>query len=97
MMQVKQNSVTNRVFGLDIGTRSVVGIVGYKDKRGNFVIEAMCVKEHKTRAMLDGQIHDIESVSLTIKEVKETEVETPAEEVKEVSTETASEDYKKAE
>ena len=76
MMQVKQNSVTNRVFGLDIGTRSVVGIVGYKDKRGNFVIEAMCVKEHKTRAMLDGQIHDIESVSLTIKEVKETLEET---------------------
>ena len=70
-MQIKQNSVRSRVFGLDIGTRSVVGTVGYREKNGNFTVEAMSVREHKTRAMLDGQIHDIESVAATIKEVKE--------------------------
>ena len=33
------------VFGLDIGTRSIVGTVGYK--RGNkFVVVAQCNKEH---------------------------------------------------
>lgn len=70
-MQIKQNRVSNRVFGLDIGTRSVVGTVGYKGRNGHFTVEAMTVREHKTRAMLDGQIHDIESVAATIKEVKE--------------------------
>lgn len=58
------------VFGLDIGTRSIVGTVGYKE--GNrFVVIAQRVKEHETRAMLDGQIHDIIQVGETIKMVKE--------------------------
>lgn len=57
------------VFGLDIGTRSIVGTVGYKS--GNqFVVVAQRVKEHETRAMLDGQIHDIHKVGDTISEVK---------------------------
>ena len=58
------------VFGLDIGTRSIVGTVGYK-KGKQFVVVAQCNKEHETRAMLDGQIHDIGKVAETIKEVKE--------------------------
>ncbi|MCR5655660.1 MAG: rod shape-determining protein, partial [Lachnospiraceae bacterium] len=58
----------NYVYGLDIGTRSVVGTVGYKD-RERFVVVAQEIKEHESRAMLDGQIHDIESVSETIREV----------------------------
>ena len=57
------------VFGLDIGTRSVVGTVGYK-VNDKFVILAQRVKEHDTRAMLDGQIHDIQKVGDTIREVK---------------------------
>lgn len=58
------------VFGLDIGTRSIVGTVGYKD--GNkFIVVAQRSKEHETRAMLDGQIHDIHRVGETIREVKE--------------------------
>lgn len=58
------------VFGLDIGTRSIVGTVGYYD--GDiFHVVAQKVKEHETRAMLDGQIHDIAQVGQTIKEVKE--------------------------
>lgn len=57
------------VFGLDIGTRSVVGTVGYKS--GNkFIVAAQRIREHETRAMLDGQIHDIQKVGETILEVK---------------------------
>ena len=58
------------VFGLDIGTRSIVGTVGYKDGE-RFVVIAQRIKEHETRAMLDGQIHDIQKVGDTIREVKE--------------------------
>lgn len=57
------------VFGLDIGTRSIVGTVGYRvgDK---FYVVAQSIREHGTRAMLDGQIHDIYKVGATISEVK---------------------------
>ena len=51
------------VFGLDIGTRSVVGTVGYL-KRDRFVVVCQRVKEHETRAMIDGQIHDIKRVDI---------------------------------
>ncbi len=57
------------VFGLDIGTRSIVGTVGYKEG-DRFIVVAQRVKEHETRAMLDGQIHDIHKVGETIAEVK---------------------------
>ena len=57
------------VFGLDIGTRNVVGTVGYKD--GNqFIVVAQYVRQHETRSMLDGQIHDIGRVGKTIEAVK---------------------------
>lgn len=58
------------VFGLDIGTRSVIGTVGFKTDE-TFHVVAQCSQEHTTRSMLDGQIHDIEKVGLTIKAVKE--------------------------
>ncbi len=58
------------VFGLDIGTRSIVGTVGYKTEE-QFHVVAQSIKEHETRAMLDGQIHDIETVGKTIREVRE--------------------------
>ena len=57
------------VFGLDIGTRSIVGTVGYLNG-GRFHVLAQRSKEHETRAMLDGQIHDIVKVGETIAEVK---------------------------
>ena len=57
------------VFGLDIGTRNVVGTVGYKEENEFYVI-AQFVKEHETRSMLDGQIHDIGRVGRTINAVK---------------------------
>ena len=58
------------VFGLDIGTRSVVGTVGYMND-GQFNVIAQSVEKHQTRAMLDGQIHDIGKVGATIKVVKD--------------------------
>lgn len=57
------------VFGLDIGTRSIVGTVGYRSG-SHFVVMAQRIKEHETRAMLDGQIHDIQKVGETIADVK---------------------------
>ncbi|MBQ9991598.1 MAG: rod shape-determining protein [Lachnospiraceae bacterium] len=69
-MEKIKNYAGQLVFGLDIGTRSIVGTVGYKDGDG-FVVVAQKVKEHDTRAMLDGQIHDIEKVGATISYVKE--------------------------
>lgn len=61
----------NNVFGLDIGTRNVVGTVGYRTSDDRFTVIAQNIREHDTRAMLDGQIHDIGRVARTIQSVKE--------------------------
>ena len=61
----------SNVFGLDIGTRNVVGTVGYRTEDEKFTVIAQYIKEHETRAMLDGQIHDIGRVARTINNVKE--------------------------
>ena len=45
----------NNVFGLDIGTRNVVGTVGHRTEDGAFIVEAQYVRQHETRSMLDGQ------------------------------------------
>ena len=57
------------VFGLDIGTRSIVGTVGYREGK-QFHVIAQAVKYHDTRAMLDGQIHDINKIAEEIIYVK---------------------------
>ena len=57
------------VFGLDIGTRNVVGTVGYKEEDAFYVL-AQFMREHETRSMLDGQIHDIGRVARTVNAVK---------------------------
>ena len=64
----------SNVFGLDIGTRNVVGTVGYRTEDEEFVVVAQHIRQHETRAMLDGQIHDIARVARTIGSVK-TELE----------------------
>lgn len=68
-MQEQQIEGIPLVFGLDIGTRNVVGTVGYRQEDEFFVL-AQYVKEHETRSMLDGQIHDIGRVGRTINVVK---------------------------
>ncbi|MBQ8189133.1 MAG: rod shape-determining protein [Lachnospiraceae bacterium] len=67
-MQKTNRGSNAYVYGLDIGTRSIVGTVGYRQK-DRFVVVAQQVKEHESRAMLDGQIHDIGAVSDMIREV----------------------------
>lgn len=62
--------MSNNVFGLDIGTRNVVGTVGYKTQEDGFVVIAQYIRQHETRSMLDGQIHDIGRVARTIGVVK---------------------------
>ncbi len=59
----------NMIFALDIGTRSVIGMVGVveDDKVKIIAIEK---EEHTERAMIDGQIENIEKVSSLAKKVK---------------------------
>lgn len=69
-MEEQKKYAGQLVFGLDIGTRSIVGTVGYKMNE-RFEVVAQYVREHDTRAMMDGQIHDINKVGQSIIEVKE--------------------------
>lgn len=58
------------IFALDIGTRSVVGVILH-EKDGTYQVLDMIMKEHNERAMLDGQIHDVPAVAKIIMEIKE--------------------------
>ncbi len=58
-----------KLFALDIGTRSVVGII-LEEHEGQYHAKDIVVKEHTERAMLDGQIHDVVAVSRIISEIK---------------------------
>ncbi|MEG0692754.1 MAG: cell division protein FtsA, partial [Oscillospiraceae bacterium] len=58
------------IFALDIGTRSVIGVVGVKN--GDiFKVLAIESMEHIKRAMIDGQIEDVEQVAKVAGFVKE--------------------------
>ncbi|MBR4641810.1 MAG: pilus assembly protein PilM [Selenomonadaceae bacterium] len=59
-----------KIFALDIGTRSVIGIVAEQDDDGRLNIIATHRMEHTSRAMLDGQIHDVPQVAEVIIRVK---------------------------
>lgn len=58
------------IFVLDIGTRTIIGLVGIQQGR-SFVIRAAEVLEHESRAMVDGQIHDISRVASGVSAVRE--------------------------
>ncbi|QZY57378.1 cell division protein FtsA [Crassaminicella profunda] len=58
------------VFSLDIGTKSVVGIIAKKEDEKFMVIDVEMM-EYSSRAMYDGQIHDIDKVAQVAKQVKE--------------------------
>lgn len=58
-----------KLFALDIGTRSVVGIILEKENDRYCVTDVTSI-EHTERAMLDGQIHDVLAVSKVITEIK---------------------------
>lgn len=57
------------LFALDIGTRSVVGLIGELEN-GIIKLIASDREEHHTRAMLDGQIHDVQEVAEVLATVK---------------------------
>lgn len=61
----------NNIFSLDIGTRSVTGIILEKVENKYQVID-FCTREHKERSMLDGQIQNVLAVSEVIKDVTST-------------------------
>ena len=58
-----------KVFALDIGTRTVVGLV--LDLKEQPQVIAAEVAEHPNRSMLDGQIHDVPQVADLVVKVKE--------------------------
>lgn len=57
------------IFALDIGTRSVVGVIVQETARGLEILASESL-EHQERAMIDGQIHDVEKVAEAVKKVK---------------------------
>lgn len=58
------------IFVLDIGTRSIIGLVGVvEDEKLNVI--AIEAAEHQKRAMIDGQIEDINAVAKLAVVVKE--------------------------
>jgi len=61
--------VTTTLFALDIGTRSVVGIILEVEGENYHVADLISI-EHKERSMIDGQIHNILSVANVISEIK---------------------------
>ena len=58
------------IFALDIGTRSIIGMVGIPDGDRIHIV-AIERAEHTKRAMIDGQIEDIDQVAKIANEVKE--------------------------
>lgn len=68
-MELNRFNQKDIVFSLDIGTRSIIGTVGViKDKKFQVVCEKYL--EHEERAMVDGQIHDINLVASVVGKIK---------------------------
>lgn len=70
-MKQWKNPKEDLIFSLDIGTRTIIGIVGNYTEEEKFNILAYSIKEHSKRNMYDGQIHDIDGVTEVVKEIKE--------------------------
>jgi cell division protein FtsA len=60
----------NLLFALDIGTRSVVGMILKQHENGKYEILHKKMIEHEERSMLDGQIHHIPAVARVIRTIK---------------------------
>ncbi|WP_292462459.1 pilus assembly protein PilM [Methanolobus sp.] len=63
--------MSNSHFALDIGTRTVVGLIVEGEP---LEVKAACICEHEERSMHDGQIHDVDKVAEVVRKVK-TELE----------------------
>lgn len=64
-----KNRFDNLIFSLDIGTRTIIGIVAQYMEDEKINILGYSIKEHNRRNMYDGQIHDIEGVTKIVKEI----------------------------
>lgn len=62
MPEAKREQENNVVFALDIGTRSIIGVVGRMENQ-RFHVLAIEKENHGQRAMLDGQIENIKQVA----------------------------------
>ena len=60
----------NLIFALDIGTRTVIGVVGERVGVDGFRVKDYELMEHPCRAMVDGQVEDIAQVGRLILEVQ---------------------------
>ncbi|MFM1654374.1 cell division FtsA domain-containing protein [Brevibacillus sp. B_LB10_24] len=58
-----------KIFALDIGTRSVVGLI-VEVSGEQFRVLDYAIQEHTERSMLDGQIHDVPAVARVIDQIK---------------------------
>lgn len=66
---MEQSDMKDYVFALDIGTRSIIGMVGVlKNEKLNIL--AIEKQEHSSRAMVDGQIEDISRVAKVAENVR---------------------------
>lgn len=68
-MEKQDNNYNKYCFSLDIGTKSIVGIIGHIEE-DTTVIDYSHTEFHDKRVMFDGQIHDIEGVASIAKRVK---------------------------
>ena len=68
-MEITNVNAEELIFALDIGTRSIIGTVGVIVEK-KFQVIAESYIEHEERAMVDGQIHDIQLVASGVKKVK---------------------------
>ncbi len=73
------------LFALDIGTRTVIGIVAQETEKGIEILDFEVV-EHEERAMLDGQINDVPKVAKAVQRVRKTLEERNQTEFSTVST-----------
>ncbi len=68
-MEITNVHLEELIFALDIGTRSIIGTVGVViEKKFKVLFESYI--EHEERAMIDGQIHDIQLVASGVLKVK---------------------------
>ena len=65
----KSNIKKEVIFALDIGTKTVIGVVGYYEGDVFKILDSELV-EHKKRSMYDGQIHNIQEVAEVVIDVK---------------------------
>ena len=68
MEQAKTERGSDMIYALDIGTRSIIGVVG-RAEDDRFHVLSIEKQEHSKRAMMDGQIEDIDQVARVVKDV----------------------------